>query len=86
MGDPHFNTWSNEWYDFHGESCDLLQELDQPLAKSSGPFSCKLLYTGICDLVLLSAQEFAQGLGLDIHSEFCHLCFLGGPPAIVRVT
>jgi hypothetical protein len=28
MGDPHFKTWANQWYDFHGE-CDLVL-LDAP--------------------------------------------------------
>lgn len=39
MGDPHFQTWANEWFDFHG----------------------------ICDLVLVSAPEFSNHLGLQIH-------------------
>jgi hypothetical protein len=38
-GDPHFETWDGQWYDFHGE----------------------------CDLVLIKAPAFGQGLGLDIH-------------------
>jgi choice-of-anchor C domain-containing protein len=40
-GDPHFQTFSGNWYDFHG----------------------------ICDLVLVSAPEFANGLGLDVHTR-----------------
>jgi hypothetical protein len=39
MGDPHFKTWSGDWYDFHG----------------------------ICDLVLLDAPDFNNGMGLTIH-------------------
>lgn len=37
-GDPHFKTWSGEWYDFHGE----------------------------CDLVLMNAPSFHDGLGLQV--------------------
>jgi len=29
MGDPHFKTWADQWYDFHGE-CDLVF-LENPL-------------------------------------------------------
>ncbi|KAL3939596.1 MAG: hypothetical protein SGBAC_005709 [Bacillariaceae sp.] len=38
-GDPHFKTWKNEHFEYHGQ----------------------------CDLVLAKDQDFANGLGIDVH-------------------
>lgn len=51
-GDPHFKSWSGEWFDFHGA----------------------------CDLVLLNAPSFHNGLGLQVqirthirHERYSHI-------------